>query len=182
MISSANSVSLKSKDEIIVGNILRENIELVKNLRDGNWMRSKNWDAIDPNTTVTDVATSTKLEVGNYIIENNYSSAAQPIRIEKLPYNTIDEATIRAELAKISGTKLRLCIDEKGRYTHDCNTSTNKKTPFFSFIEVSRKNTLATGESPIELTGALSIGAYVYASDAGIRLYDMHTLITDWKK
>ena len=181
LISSANSLSLKSKDEIIIGNILREKIELVKNMRDGNWIRSKKWDAIDPNAVSATSSTPQSLEAGYYVIENNFSSPDHPIWIEKLPYSTIGESEIRSELAS-GNTHMRLCIDAQNRYSHDCLAEGVKKTPFFSFIQIEKASSKTANGIPMDLSGALEVHAYVYAADAGIRPYDMHTLITDWKK
>ena len=72
LIESANSVSLQSRDEIIGSNIMREQIELLKNLRDTNWIQFKNWNSIELAKLSTEIDTT--FETGAfYTIENNFS-------------------------------------------------------------------------------------------------------------
>jgi len=73
LVNSANDVSLRSRDELIGANLMREQIELIKNLRDTNWLQFRTWDslglAMDPV-----VPTPTLEDNAYYTIENNFTS------------------------------------------------------------------------------------------------------------
>lgn len=73
LVNSANNVSLRSRDELIGANLMREQIELLKNLRDTNWLGFRTWDslglAMDPI-----IPTPTLEDNTYYTIENNFSS------------------------------------------------------------------------------------------------------------
>ena len=46
LVDSANSLSIRSKDQIIGANLMREQLELIKNVRDTNWLRLNTLDSI----------------------------------------------------------------------------------------------------------------------------------------
>ena len=46
LLQTATAVSMRSRDEIVGGNLLRERIELLKNVRDSNWMNLRNWNSL----------------------------------------------------------------------------------------------------------------------------------------
>jgi hypothetical protein len=47
LIYASITSSIKSKNEIVAANLCREQIELIKNLRDTNWLQMKTWDKLD---------------------------------------------------------------------------------------------------------------------------------------
>ena len=69
-----------SRDEVIAANLMREQIELLKNTRDSNWLMLRRWDKIWLEDTVTGYNwktlsnTSNQITPGYYTIENNYTS------------------------------------------------------------------------------------------------------------
>lgn len=72
LVNSANDVSLRSRDELIGANLMREQIELLKNLRDTNWLGFRTWNslglAMDPVTPTPTLEDNTY-----YTIENNFA-------------------------------------------------------------------------------------------------------------
>ncbi|MDQ1343641.1 MAG: hypothetical protein QG650_361, partial [Patescibacteria group bacterium] len=91
LLRTATFLSDRSRDEIIGGNILRERLELVKNLRDSNWMALRSWDSLRSGIAVTtdDPAfcsnpNNCRLSAGAYVVENDFSDTAHPIRLHRL--------------------------------------------------------------------------------------------------
>jgi hypothetical protein len=175
LVESANTASIRSRDEIIGANIMREQIELLKNLRDTNWLQFQSWDSIKLAT-----GNAEKLNPGNFYTIVNDFSAGKTIQIEKLNGFTTDSPKIIAEFQKTPAS-IRLCIDSLSRYTHDC-TGTNKKTNYGSFLHIEplvTKNSTTTTDIPVDR--AYKATVYFVSFNKGYRLISMSTIITDWK-
>ncbi len=60
LLGTGITLATQGRDEIIAANLLREQVELVKNLRDSNWITYRAWDSIvesrDATTTGTGLA------------------------------------------------------------------------------------------------------------------------------
>jgi len=178
LIESTNSVSLQSRDEIIGSNIMREQIELLKNLRDTNWIQFKNWNSIELAKLPIEMDTTLKTNT-YYTIENNFSWEKN-IRIKKLINFSNEQNSILSEFQK-TNTSIRLCIDSLGRYTHDCNTS-NTKTNFASFLFLEplvTQNTNTNVSIPVEK--AYKVTVFFVSFAKWYRIQSMSTIITDWK-
>jgi hypothetical protein len=149
LVNSASNAAIRSKDEIIAANIMREQIELLKNLRDTNWIQFHSWNSIEFTKTITE--SDTILQPNSfYIIRNNFSNE-KTIHIDKLTSFSNNKDAIISEFQK-TNSSIRLCIDTLGRYVHDC-TGTNIKTPYASFLQLDpliTKNTLTNTSIPVE--------------------------------
>jgi prepilin-type N-terminal cleavage/methylation domain-containing protein len=172
LIYSSITSAIKSKNEIIAMNIWREQIELIKNLRDTNWLQLKIWNKLDNWRLSWESMTG-----GYYTIENYFSDPIIPITIKK-----INDLNFDWSMGKVLASSMTpLCIDSKNRYTHDCIW--NQKTHFYSFIKIEpliTKNTISN--SDIIVDNAFKIKSVVSNTDKGYTEYLINTIITDWKK
>lgn len=188
LLRTATFLSDRSRDEIVGGNLLRERLELVKNLRDSNWMALRAWDSLRVGADVTTDEPSfcpapdnCRLTPGAYVIENDFSDAANPIRVHRLA-SVPTKQDVMDEANAASATKLRLCLDPQGRYVHDCS-SANTKTPYYAYVTVSElRAEEAGGAGPSSVTGALAVSAHFVSFATGYRELSMNTVITDWKR
>lgn len=188
LLRTATSLSERSRDEIIGGNLLRERLELIKNVRDSNWMAVRSWDSLragvdvitdDPSFCPT--PDNCKLTPGTYVVENDFSDIRNPVRIRRITAAPT-RADIVAEANSTSSTKFRLCLDLQGRYVHDCST-TNQKTPYFAYVTVSQLSSeTAGGGGAASVSGALAVSAHFVSVASGYREISMNTVITDWKR
>jgi prepilin-type N-terminal cleavage/methylation domain-containing protein len=123
LLNAAVSSSIRSKNEIIAANILREQVELVKNIRNTNVRSFAQWSTgITPNT---------------YSIENDYSSPSTTYvngLITASPIKMIVSTINNSDTLEQKFSKSRLYLDSKGRYTH---TSTASGTNIASYIIIS---------------------------------------------
>ena len=178
LIDSANTVSIRSRDEIIGANIMREQIELMKNLRDTNWIRFRSWDSIESAKLPTE--TQGTLQANNfYSITNNFHTE-KSIHIEKLSNLSPSKETILQEFQK-DNSSIRLCVDNLGRYVRDCSDG-KTKTNYASFLQIEpllTKNTLTNTDIPVEKAYKLTV--FFASFNKGYRLTNMSTVITDWK-
>lgn len=131
LVDSADSASIRSRDEIIGANVMREQIELLKNLRDTNWIQFRSWDSIE---LAKPTATDTALQPGNYYIVTNDFSSGKAVRVQKLSGMSLSKETVLQEFQK-NPSDIRLCIDHLGRYVHDCSGE-NQKTNYASFVQI----------------------------------------------
>lgn len=46
LLDSANTLSNRTKHEVVLSNLMRENFELMRNMRDTNWIQSRSFDSI----------------------------------------------------------------------------------------------------------------------------------------
>lgn len=188
LLRTATFLSERSRDEIVGGNLLRERLELVKNVRDSNWMAVRSWDSL---RTGVDVVTddpsfcpnpdNCKLTPGAYVVENDFSDIRNPVRIRRVA-DAPTKADIVAEANSSTATKFRLCLDAQGRYVHDC-AAPNVKTPYFAYVTVSPLSAdRAGGGGVASVSGALAVSAHFVSVASGYRELSMNTVITDWKR
>ncbi len=185
LVQTALKVSLYSKQDIIATNLIREQLELIKNVRDTNWLalrdwRSLSWTLLPLETCGTDC----RLESGAwYRVENRFDLSV-PIKIEKIPSLGSTQSDRKSHIAEFSNTPwsvLRRCLDEKKRYI-SCALWW-QPTPYYTFLQVNDVRTIDSQWAPLLITGALEITAYLATFEWGnYREYSFSTLISDWKK
>ncbi len=189
-----------SQDEIIVSGLLREQIDLVNNIRDTNLRNYISWDSLLI-TTPSGWGDSTIFTWGVYTIENSFTATG--ITFDATANNgTITNSPVKLKkIDTVSGfvtdsdkwNQTQLIFDTKWRYTHTGSVS-GTGTNFASYIVV----------SPLGYTGSTGIWTEVkkitppdtiaknqwWIIDArvlvryngGYREYDAKSMITDWQK
>ena len=181
-----------SQDEITVSGLLREQIDLVNNLRDTNLRNYIPWDSALVSTPIG-WFDSTILTGAIYTIENDFTSTG--LILDTWIHNsTILKSPIK--LTKISAFPTenalkwwatQLVFDDRGRYVHT-GSITGIPTQFASYIIV----------SPLGYTGSTGVFSEVkkdtknqwWIIDARVlvkynwwyREYDAKSMITDWQK
>jgi hypothetical protein len=77
LIQSASVLALRSKQEIIAGNLLREQIEIAKNIRNSNYLAFKRYNSRDSAASDKIPCTSTEpcnIDEGYFAFSNRYIS------------------------------------------------------------------------------------------------------------
>jgi hypothetical protein len=179
LIETANNASLRSRDEIIGANIMREQIELIKNLRDTNWIQFRDWNSTSLSKTSTEAIDI--FQTGSYYTIANNFSHDRTISTVKLPGFSLDRNSTTQQFNDVNSA-IRLCIDEYGRYVYDCNNTRNQKTHYASFFKVEALETkdMNTNAS-IVVDRAYKIVVYFISYIKGYKVMSMSTIITDWK-
>lgn len=187
LLRTATFLSMRSRDEIVGGNLLRERLELLKNVRDSNWVSLRSWDSLKAGVAVTSddpsfcsVPDDCRLTPGAYLVENDFSSTVHPVKIRRLAsVPTKDDVIAEANSSVLP--KLRLCLDSSRRYVHDC-ASPNTKTPYYAYVVVSPLVAEDASGTPVTVSGALSVSAKFVSVDSGYRELSMESVLTDWKR
>lgn len=176
LVNAGLTISAAGHDEIIASGINAEQLELLHNLRDSNWIQNKYFDSLT--SAKIDTQTPDRLTAGFYTIQNSFT-ANHPISVRYISAKQPTQAQI-ADALNGTTNVLRLCLDSQNRYTHDCSTG-NTPTHFVSFLGVSPLVT-KTGNTNISVPNAWLLTAYTVSSNRGYRQYVITTVITDWKK
>ena len=177
-----------SRHEIVVAWLLREQMELVKNIRDTNLVNYRPWDAV-----FTEDVENATWRWGTYIIENSFTSSGLVFDpgssiwdIRESPVYLKDVSLSFAPLIdnESKWIQSRLYLDDMWRYTH---TSTATGTAYASYMIVSPLGyTGSTGFVPVQKDGNNQwyiIDARVIVKNGNVyREYDTKTAITDWVK
>lgn len=188
LIQLAINSSGRIRQEVIASNLMREQIELVKNIRDTNIRNFIPWDS-----TLLEGVTSSFFWSGYYVIENDFS--ASKVKINPVSWSIEDSPVYMKEVVLSASNDLkaifdrtRLYKDTLGRYTH---TDTGIGTAFSSYIIVSPLEIPTTpptllytppGANSRLKSQAYKIRARVIVSDPKLREYELNTIITDWQK
>lgn len=187
LLHSTIDTAIMSRHEITASNILREQIELVKNTRNTNLRNYISWDSILLSGSI-----STTLTGWIFIIENDYTTSWVILSpgssmINMSPVYMAD----RTSLISLSDTeesrfyKTRLYKDSENRFTH---TETSTPTNYASYLIISPLS--VPDADGVMLTPIKDTMPQWYILDARVithsrmwyREYDLKTVITDWKK
>ena len=161
MLERSNFLSASSQDEIIAYNLMRADIEEIKNLRDTNWVALRAWSGSN-----TDVLHPEYLNPWDYILKDelNWSS---------------DESIVTITGATNPGTTDKLCRkNDTPRYGY-CDTTYNTPTKFRKILKVESIKDDIDGSG--DMPDTLKITSIV-STDIPKRTYTLSTLITDWKR
>jgi prepilin-type N-terminal cleavage/methylation domain-containing protein len=188
--NAASSLSMRSKQEIIATNLLREQIELFKNIRDTNFLALRDFNSLrgaDPTCS----GLGCEIETGYAVLGTSYSPSGSPVFYKKGIFpgaspnpsgNRAHQALVSAESLKpIGTTTVRYCQDGMGRYHLDCDSSM-KFTPYYGFVLVQPLETDGAGVPKFVVEGAFQITAYFATTEGGYRELAISTIVTDFKK
>lgn len=174
--------ALYSRHEIIASNILREQIELVKNIRNSN---VRNFIPFD--TTHVDGVASSSFHSWTYIIEDDFTTKNTTINtsngnIDASPVFLKDITLNYSPDPAIEFSRTQLNLDNNGRYTHRTGTGTN----YASYIIITplwfdnNGNYIKVEKNSKPQWYLLDARVIVKARE--YKEYDLRTIITDWKK
>ena len=176
IISSTLRVGDYNEKYIIASNLAREQIELVRNIRDSNYVNTKWYLQINPVwTNYTDV-----LEVGKkYKVENNFSNSATfPISVNEIT-SWFEEWPDK--ITWVSMQWYRMCLDTQKRYVYCTWASWEEETVFYRFISIEPVKYSQSG-TPKEIDDSILIDSKVIWYSNGYHDFELKSILTDWKR
>lgn len=176
IISSTLRVGDYNKNYIIASNLAREQIELVRNLRDSNYNKIQKYNQINPwDSDYNNVFEYWK----KYKIENNYSTTAN------FPIEVIDITDWFEEwetkLVWTSMNSYKLCIDSQNRYNYDCSDSNSSKTRFYKYISMEKVEYDDWGTTKL-IDNAYLVTSKVIWYIKWYHEFEVKYVIADWKR
>ena len=165
VIDSTLKLTGYNKNYIIATNLAREQLELIRNIRDVNYEKTQRYNQVDPSQLYN--LSSLFLAGKYYTIENNYSVTAQ------FPIEVSDISTWFEEWEdKLSQMQnYRLCIDSDSRYVL-CSGG-GDETPFYRYIYI---------EDIAGLTDAIKITSKVIWYQSWYHEFEVKTILADWRR
>jgi len=155
-----------NENYIVATNLAREQIELVRNIRDSNYKKIKPYNLMDPKWNSFN--SEDKFEIWKkYKIENKMSLNNFPIKVDEIS----DFWEWKSEL-NWKMQKYRLCLDWN-KYVYCEWTNWLENTAFYKFIEVKE----VTG-----ISKALKINSKVIWYIRWYHEFEVSSILADWKR
>lgn len=171
LLASSLSINSLNQNSIIASNLAREQLELMRNIRDTNYKNLKVYNQQDPAADFNLDETSLFQVWKFYTLENNLSSG-------NIDVETI-ESPVWKEISEIFWSNRafgRLCFDDKNRYVY-CSGWWDTSS-FLRYIEV----TQVQDEWWALIEDALLITSRVSWYQRGYHEYEVRTILTDWRR
>lgn len=173
LISSSLDLNRLSKNQIIATNLSKEWLELIRNIRDSNYLNNHNWNQLNPDEWSNSTPDFTRVfePINYYTIENNFSNSLPLIYINRI--NDFWEWKSELNWKMLS---YKLCLDSENRYTYDCSLG-NKWTFFYRYIKVDNVQ-----DSSWIKSDAIRVISKVIWTDGWYHDLEIETILTDWKR
>ena len=175
-----------NKNYIIASNLAREQVELLKNIRDTNFKTVHKYNQINPEWNYSD-SNNFFSTWSYYLIENDYwETASFPIKVEKIS----DFWEWKSEISWWSFWKMesyRLCLGKKGNYLKsegawEC-PEPSEETYFFKYLKIDEvKYSSASSEESIIIKDALKVKSKVIWYIRWYHETEINTIIADWQR
>lgn len=171
LLSMTMSSAHFSRDEIVVSGLIREQFDLMHNLRDTNIRNFFAWDNYMTGTSTANMSS------GIYIVENNFETSTLDVANKQVPITIkkIDEPFPTKIEERFE--KTQLFLDDQGRYTHEVTAS---GTQYASYLIVSPLTVDGDEIKKNNKNQWWILDARVIVNNRGYNEYDAKTMITDW--
>lgn len=164
---SSLKVNDYNKNAIIASNLAREQIEIIRNIRDTNYEILAKWDRIDAGSYFT--------AWKYYTVQNSsLSQGEKMVDIEEISWFKVGKEF----LADTSMQQYQLCLSWRREYVYCKNTTGLQKTPFYKYVYLSQ----AEDENKNILQNAYQVESHVIWNMRGYHEFDIKTLLTDWRR
>lgn len=168
ILASTLSINERNKNALIASHLAREQIEIVRNIRDTNYTNLQVWNKYS-DTKSFQVDTY-------YALENDIRSGSDAYyntQVLEIPY-TGDFPEWIEDIMDMES--YRLCMTPENAYTYDCS-SWNKKTQFYRYFLLRQAY---DGTTP--LNGAYEAISKVIWVTHWYHEFDIRTVVTDWRR
>lgn len=178
LISSIINLNDSNKHSLIAGYLANEQIEIIRNIRDTNYVKIQKYDHIDPNDNQFWIVNGAFEEDSYYRIQNNFSNNSWDYSANIKKITNFGEG-----VWEINGLmkEYQLCLNEKKQYIYCLNNnggtiSNLEKTPFYKYVYLSEIN---------DKNGRIAEGYKIHSKVIWyFRWYHefyIDSVITDWK-
>ena len=178
IISSAGNINNYNKDFIIASNLAREQVELMRNIRDTNYKKFQKWNLLKPNTdnTANPDYNLVFKEWSFYKIEN--WAWIWNFHIKSSTWNIIsDFKSALKDSTNILKENYRVCLDNNS-YIYCTWWAWEKKTQFYKYLEIKK----ITKSDWTEIQDSYKINSVVYWNKKWIHKAEIPTILADYKR
>ncbi|MDD3144869.1 MAG: prepilin-type N-terminal cleavage/methylation domain-containing protein [Candidatus Gracilibacteria bacterium] len=162
-----------NKNYIIASYLAREQVELVRNIRDSNYKKIQIYNQLNPSS---DTHTSL-FEYGKYYkIENDFNlTNGFPISISEISNFGEGESELNNKMQNY-----RLCLTSDNIYTFDCS-GTSDKTQFYKYIKIDKVE-YNDGVNNKIIDDAFKVTSKVIWYMRGYHEFELNSIFTDFKR
>ena len=181
LISSSLRLNDYNKNYIIASNLAREQLELIKYIRDINYKTLHRWNQINPHLWTGNPNFYSNpdnfFQTGAYYrIENNISTGAVFwVNVQKIVNFWEGKSELNGRMQEYI-----LCLNNEKIYTHTCSPD-SEKTPFFRYIYLSPL-TFSSGWVIVEENDSFKVTSKVIWYMRWYNEIEIDTILTDWKR
>lgn len=179
ILAASLSINERNKNTIIASNLAREQIELLRNIRDSNYADIRFWNQFNLSNQPSsgDLTDPNKVFIpwNYYHIENDFLSGGSSV--------TLLGSSIPQWPTQIADMSwYRLCLNSEKIYTSNCVWA--KETPFYRYMYISDKEANEDGLDSSEPlpAGVIRVVSKVVWYKRWYHEFDIQTIITDWRR
>lgn len=193
VLSSTVGINKYNQDFIIASNLAREDIELVRNIRDTNYKEFQKWNMLEPEWDLSWTKDYNKVFTWSnstnwlYKIETDFNNN----KIKFYTWTYLSETNFESALKDWSNNwedKYRLCLNNDNNYIYckkenwvDDKADIKSKTIFYKYIEIKPLETKLSWWDIIN--NAFKIRSKVFWYNRWkINSTEIPTILTDWKR
>lgn len=169
LIISTGNMNAYSKNSIIASNLAREGIEIVKNVRDDNYLNLYRWNKIPWEDNMKLFSTWVYYKVENNLIDKNKIAL----------FNEIENFWEGKDNLSTKMNNYKLYLTPEGYYTYDSNN--NKKTIFYRYIKFDDVK-YSTWWTNVVIPGSLKMTSNVIWYEKWYHEVRLDTIISDWQR
>lgn len=169
VVSSTLRLNEYNKNYIIASNLAREQIEIVKNIRDYNFLKLRKWDAISSDMNIVWELWE------HYTIENN-NTGFLDAKIQRLENFSVWKEELTGAM-----TDYRLCIDSRWVYSYNCSWD-NKKTSFYKYMKLSEVFYLDEDGNDVVIEDAIKFESNIIWYKWWYHSTNISIILTDWNR
>jgi len=178
IISSTTRINAYNKNQIIASNLAREQIELIRNIRDTNYAKLQKWNLLRPLSW--NYATVFTGSTDFYKLESDFTLSDWTIKASTWSHVADFKASLK-DITDTSEDTYRLCLDVNNKYIYCPNPLwTSKTTPFYRYLEIQQLETKLTWGTVVN--DAFKIRSKVWWNQKWIHSTEIPTILTDWKR
>jgi len=162
-----------NKNYIIASYLAREQIELVRNIRDSNYKKIQIYNQIKPNTNDHSIVFE---EWKYYKIENDFYWVSDfPIIVSKITDFWEGESMLNSKMQNY-----KLCLSSDNIYTFDCSWDFIK-TPFYKYIKI-EKVEHSDWTNVVEIDNAFKVTSKIIWYMKWYHEFEVDSIFTDYKR
>ncbi|PZM85787.1 hypothetical protein DLH72_01425 [Candidatus Gracilibacteria bacterium] len=168
IISSTLNINNYNKNYIIGVNLVREQLELFRNIRDTNFSKIKTYNIINPNKDCIGDGLCERFEEGYYKISNDFTLSS--------PFTVKVQAGEKADLKNQNSLlAYQVCIDKEGIYDYCDNIVGDKKElKLYKFIKISKVD-------GYDINQAMKVDSKIVWYSKGFKEFEVSSIFTDYK-
>ena len=186
VVNSTVNANTYNKNYTIASNLAREQIELIRNIRDTNYKKIQAWNVKNPDGGSywsADKFAFSKTILKYYKLENDTTSWLFPVKVLEWTYLLDFKAELKNNTSTSILDEYQLCIDALDQYVYCAGAPWTKPTRFYRYIEIAELDEdKIWWTSKFLVWDAFKVRSIVLWREKWTYSTEQNTVLTDWKR